>query len=158
MFVEYEGMPGELMWQTSGAPHQLHIAPAVKQPASGGFKKKDGLPRRQKGPVPGLASEQTSTAGQQPNSGCCSCQSLMPVYTLAPVMSNYLAAKMHVLPLPWQLVTMTSSYVSLWCTGATEDMQPSVTGYSAPQSWGTPPPLDPPDMPGINRAGLLNLR
>ncbi|DBA98036.1 TPA: hypothetical protein ACH3X3_012864 [Trebouxia sp. C0006] len=101
---EYEGMPGELMWQTSGAPHQLHIAPAVRQPASGGLRKKDGLTRRQKVPVSGLTTEQTSTAG------------------------------------------------------ANADMQPSVTGYSDPQGWGTPPPLDPPDMPGINRAGLLNLR
>lgn len=41
------------MWQTSGAPHQLVIAPATRQPASGLAKKKSEVPGRQKAsPLP----------------------------------------------------------------------------------------------------------
>ena len=36
------------------------------------------------------------------------------------------------------------------------DAQPSA--LRSPQGSSTPPPPDPPDMPGINRAGLLSLR
>ena len=35
------------MWQTSGAPHQLHIVPAARQPAAGPVKK-NGVPGRRK--------------------------------------------------------------------------------------------------------------
>ncbi len=61
----YEGMPGELMWQTSGAPHQLQLAPTPKQPASGGVRKKEGGVRRRKDPFLTAPSEQASSAGKR---------------------------------------------------------------------------------------------
>ena len=57
----YDSAPGELMWQTSGRPHQLHIAPASKQPPPSGPKKKEGVIRRRKDP----SSEQASPAGMK---------------------------------------------------------------------------------------------
>ncbi len=61
----YDGVPGELQWQTSGAPHQLHMAPAAKQPPlPGGVKKKEGVVRRRKDPFVGSPSpEQAIPAG-----------------------------------------------------------------------------------------------
>jgi len=61
----YDGVPGELQWQTSGAPHQLHMAPAAKQPPlPGGVKKKEGVVRRRKDPFVGSPSpEQATPAG-----------------------------------------------------------------------------------------------
>lgn len=57
----YDGAPGELMWQTSGRPHQLHIAPAPKQSPPSGPKKKEGVIRRRKDP----SSEQPSPSGMK---------------------------------------------------------------------------------------------
>ena len=63
----YDGVPGELQWQTSGAPHHLHMAPAAKQPLPDGGKKKEGLVRRRKDPFVGSPSpEQATPAGLQP--------------------------------------------------------------------------------------------
>jgi len=61
----YDGVPGELQWQTSGAPHQLYMAPAAKQPPlPGGVKKKEGVVRRRKDPFVGSPSpEQATPAG-----------------------------------------------------------------------------------------------
>ncbi len=57
-------MPGELQWQTSGAPHHLHMAPAAKQPLPSGVEKKEGLVRRRKDPFVGSPSpEQATPAG-----------------------------------------------------------------------------------------------
>ena len=44
------------------------------------------------------------------------------------------------------------------CTGLQTDEQPASAALSGGDFGGAPYPSDPPDMPGINRAGLLNLR
>ncbi|KAL3136295.1 Zinc finger C2HC domain-containing protein 1A [Trebouxia sp. C0010 RCD-2024] len=100
----YESVPGELLWQTRGTPHQLVVAPAARQPASGVAKKKSGVPGKQKAsPVP-QAPELARPSGVQ------------------------------------------------------TDMQPFPAGLRVVEGVGAPHSSDPPDMPGINRAGLLNLR
>ena len=52
----------------------------------------------------------------------------------------------------------SSSFIDTICTGLQTDMQPAAGAYSGGQSGVTPAPIDPPEMPGINRAGLLSLR
>ena len=50
----YEAVPGELMWQTHGAPHQMHVpsaAPPRQLGAPTGPKRKEGVTRRPKEPA-----------------------------------------------------------------------------------------------------------
>ncbi|KAL0030611.1 hypothetical protein WJX79_009490 [Trebouxia sp. C0005] len=101
----YDGAPGELQWQTRGAPHHLHMAPAAKQLLPGGVRKKEALVRRRKDPFVGSPSFEQATPAD----------------------------------------------ADAWLDAQTSALR-------SPQGSSTPPPPDPPDMPGINRAGLLSLR
>ena len=58
------------MWQTSGAPHQLHIAPAARQPASGPLKKKDGVPGRIKVSLVPQDADSTRPSGRRRSMTC----------------------------------------------------------------------------------------